>query len=312
MPYYLERRGSRYKLRLRDDPQHEFSKKWLTKKEAMAQMQAIEISKKQRRQQRKRNVDSIDIEGGNFFSNVFAKVKNGFNSIINKVSPKAQTIIDTLSAPAQMIIDKVDEKTNYIDSVKDILAKYGNFGIVSMTVERQPVEDKIMFLANKITNGALRDLMIKHNIDAYYHLALRVDVIDDDGRILPFRIEKNENISIKPYTTRADSQYMNVGIGEDKLTMNILLTRTRLAIGEDHFYLYRFDSWNCADFIMEILRANDLLTPQLETFIYQNTDIIQKGIPQRIRNRMHKITKLASRIGHLRGRGFDDDGFRFL
>lgn len=300
MPYYLERRGSRYKLRLRDDPQHEFSKKWLTKKEAIAQMQAIEIGKRSRR-------NATSIEGGNFLKNIFGKVKKGVSSVL-----------DMFSAPAQTIVNTVDEKTQYIDSVKDILRNYGNFGIVSMTVERQPVESKIMFVANKITNGALRDLMIKHNIDAYYHLALRVDIVDADGRLIPFRIEKNENISITPYTTRPNSQYMNVGIGDDKLTMNILLTRTRLAIGEEHFYVYRFDSWNCADFIMEILRANGLLTPQLETFIYQNTDIIQKGIPQATRNRLHSITKIASRIGHLRGRGVDDlpypynSGFRFI
>jgi len=298
MPYYLERRGSRYKLRLRDDPQHEFSSKWLTKKQAIAQMQAIEISKKKKRQ----------VRGGNFFSNVFTKVKNGYNSIIN-----------TISSPSQMLVSTLDEKTKYVDSVRDILNKYGNFGIVSMTVERQPVESKIMFLANKITNNLLRELMIKHNIDAYYHLALRVDIIDDSGRILPFRIEKNENISITPYQTRPNTQSMKVALDDNKLTMNIILTKTRLALGDDHFFIYRFDSWNCADFIMEILRSNGLLTTQLETFIYQNTDIIQKEMPQKTRNRLHSITKLASRIGHLRGRGVDDNlpypynsEFRFL
>ena len=282
MPYYLERRGSRYKLRLRDDPQHEFSKKWLTKKEAIAQMQAIEIGKQNAR-----------IEGGNFLKNIFGKITKGVSSVS-----------DMFFTPAQTLINTVDEKTQYTDSVKTILKNYGNFGIVSMTVEKQVIQDKIMLIANKITNGALRDLMIKHNIDAYFHLALRVNIVDADGRIIPFRIEKNENISITPYTTRPNSQYMNVGIGDAKLTMNILLTRTRLAIGEEHFYIYRFDSWNCGDFIMEILRSNGLLTPQLEKFIYQNTDIIQKGIRQATKNRLHSITKIASRIGHLRGRGF--------
>lgn len=293
MPYYLERRGSRYKLRLKDDPQHEFSSKYMTKKQAIAQMQAIEISKRQR---------NMAARGGNFFSNVLAKVKNGFSSIYN-----------TLSAPSNILVDNLDEKKQYTDYTKDLLNKYGNFGIVSMTVEKQPVESKIMLLANQITNGGLRDLMLKHNIDEYYHLSLRVDVLDDLARVLSFRIEKNENISVIPYTPLPNSQYMKVPLeSSNPLTMNLILTKTRLSLGEEHFYIYRFDSWNCADFIMELLRSNNLLTPQLEAFIYQNTEIIQKGMSRNTRNKLHAITKLASRIGHLRGRGIDNTKFRFL
>jgi hypothetical protein len=295
MPYYLERRGSRYKLRLKDDPQHEFSSKYMTKKQAIAQMQAIEISKRQRQ----RNMSE---SGGNFFSNVLAKVKNGFSSIYN-----------TLSAPSNILVNNLDEKKQYTDYTKDLLNKYGNFGIVSMMVEKQPVESKIMLLANQITNGGLRDLMLKHNIDEYYHLSLRVDVLDDLARVLSFRIEKNENISVIPYTPLPNSQYMKVPLeSSNPLTMNVILTKTRLSLGEEHFYIYRFDSWNCADFIMEILRSNNLLTPQLEAFIYQNTEIIQKGMSRNTRNKLHAITKLASRIGHLRGRGIDNTKFRFL
>jgi hypothetical protein len=293
MPYYLERRGSRYKLRLKDDPKHEFSSKYMTKKQAIAQMQAIEISKRQRQ---------MSARGGNFFSNVLAKVRTGFNSIYN-----------TLNTPTNILVNNLDEKRQYTDYTKDLLNKYGNFGIVSMTVEKQPVESKIMLLANQITNGGLRDLMLKHNIDEYYHLSMRVDVLDDLGRVLSFRIEKNENISIIPYTPLPNSQYMKVLLeSSNPLTMNLILTKTRLSLGEEHFYIYRFDSWNCADFIMELLRSNNLLTPQLEAFIYQNTEIIQKGMSRNTRNKLHAITKIASRVGHLRGRGLDNTKFRFL
>jgi hypothetical protein len=299
MPYYLERRGSRYKLRLKDDPQHEFSSKYMTKKQAVAQMQAIEISKRRRNMER----------GGSFLSDMLGKIKRGFNSVISTLGAPAQTIVSNAS-------NILGEKTQYTDSVKDVLSKYGNFGITSMILEKQPVDDKIMFLVNKITNDLMRELMIKHNIDAYYHISLRVDVIDDTGNIIPFRIEKNENISITPYKPLPNSQYLQVPLDAVPRTMNSILTKTRLDIGEDHFYLYRFDSWNCADFIMEILRSNGLLTQQNEGFIYQNTDIIKKQIPQSTRSRVHLITKFASRIGHLRGRGIEQEnsisGFRFI
>jgi hypothetical protein len=169
-----------------------------------------------------------------------------------------------------------------------------------MFVERQPVRHRVMFLANLLTSGAIRKIMIENHIETYFHLAFRVDIIDDNSRIKTFRIEKNENISIEPYTTRTDSQFMNVDIGEDRLTMNILLTQTRLAIGKRHFYLYRFDSWTCADFIKEILHVHGLLTSELKTFVYQNTDIIQNEIPEQIRNRLHCITDILRLIGHVR------------
>jgi len=291
MPYFLEQRGNRFKLRLKDNPEREFSRKYLTKKKALAQMQAIEISKKQR----------AEDSGSGLITGMLGKIKRSYNSIVNTL----------IAPPVQIASSVIPELSQYSDGVKNVLNKYGNFGIVKMTIEKQPVNSKIMFLVNKITDNQLRELMVKHNIDAYYHISLCVDVIDDIGRILSFRIEKNENISIIPYEPISNSQYLNVQLDMVPRTMNTILTQTRLDIGEAHFYLYRFDSWNCADFIMEILRSNNLLTQQSQDFIYQNTEILRKEIKKSTRDRLHLITKLASRISHLRGRGLTPK-FRFL
>ena len=283
MPYYLEKKNNKFKLRLKSNPNFNFSNKYMTKKQAIKQMKAIEISKKQRG------------------SGLFQRLRKGLNFITTRI----------ISIPLNTINNQIQDQLAYIDSVKDILKKYGNFRIVKMLILKQPVDGKIINFGDSITNSQLTELMIKANIDSYFHISMRVDVLDDIDNIYSFLIEKNENIKITPYKFRPNTQEIQVDLNDNnQLTMNIILTKTRLAIGEQTFFEYRFDSSNCANFILEILRANNLLTKQLEAFIFQNTDVLKNGLDKQNKNNMHAITRIAARIGHITGKGFEN--FRFL
>jgi hypothetical protein len=54
MPYYLEKKNKKFKLKLRDNPEYNFSNKYMTKTKAIKQMQAIEISKRKNRNKNRR------------------------------------------------------------------------------------------------------------------------------------------------------------------------------------------------------------------------------------------------------------------
>ena len=86
-----------------------------------------------------------------------------------------------------------------------------------------------------------------------------------------------------------------------RLTIRAMLEKTRLAIGDDHYFKYRFESWNCQDFIISILTANNMLTEADRNFIYQNTDLIKQNMSDGSRNRMQLITKLGSLVSHVKG-----------
>ena len=278
MPYKIEhKKGKGYKIHLQDDPEKIFSKKYQTKKKAIAQMQAIEISK------RKRNKP---VKGGGI-GDVFRKIKNTVNKIV--------------SVPTNIASRLLPEKTQFTDAARGMIQKYGDFQIEKLTVEKEPVNKYVMTLANSLSGFELQAIMQKAGIDRFYHLSMVAEVLTDLGEKIKIRIEKNENITLEIYKNRANTQSINIDMKGQKITIKELLEKTRLAIGNDHFFKYRFDSWNCADFILQILQANNILVPDDRDFIWQNADIIKRNMSQGGQNRMHLITKLGSFVGHLKG-----------
>jgi hypothetical protein len=276
MPYTLEhKKGKGYKIHLQDDPQHVFSKKYQSKKRAIAQMQAIEISKRKRA-----------VSGGGI-DDILRKVKNTVNSIISIPTTTANKLIP--------------EKTQYTRQAELMLQRYGNFQIENMTIEKEPVNNKVMMLADSLSAFELKAIMQKAGIDKFYHISMVVQILTAKGINIKLRIEKNENITIEPYTKRPNTQSIPIDLKEQKITIRDLLEKTRIAIGNDHFFKYRWDSWNCADFIIQLLQANGLLVPADYNFIWQNSDIIKKNMTSSSSNRLHLLTKLGSYISHLKG-----------
>lgn len=284
MPYDLEYKPHKgYKLHLKDDPEHVFSKKYQSKKKAMAQMKAIEISKRKRKQP--------NISGGGV-ADVFAKIKNTVNKIINVPKTVASNVASKL-LPV--------EKTQYTDKTRGMIEKYGGYFIESLSVEKEPVNANVMRLAGMLTGFELQAIMQKAGIDKFYHISMVIQVLTELNERIKLRIEKNENITIEIYKKRPNTQSINVDLKGQKLTMKEILEKTRLAIGNDHYFLYRFHSWNCADFILQILQANGILTQADRDFIWQNADVIRRNMSQSSQNRMLLITKLGSYVSHLKG-----------
>lgn len=280
MPYTLEhKKGKGYKIHLKDNPQRVFSKKYQPKARAIAQMQAIEISKAKR-------AAGGNVSGGGI-GDILRKVRNTVNSVI--------------SVPTTLANKLMPEKTQYTRAADEMLKKYGNFEILSLTVEKEPVNDKVMWLANTLSSFELQAIMQKAGIDKFYHLSMVAEILTATNQHIKLRIEKNENITIEPYKKRPNTQSINIDLRRQKLTIRDMLNKTRLAIGNDHFYKYRWDSWNCADFILQVLQANGILVPADRDFIWQNSDIIKKNMSSGSANRMHLLTKLGSYISHLKG-----------
>lgn len=280
MPYTLEhKKGKGYKIHLKDDPQHVFSKKYQPKSRAIAQMQAIEISKRRRR-------ISNSVSGGGI-GDIFRKVKNTVNSII--------------SVPTTLANKLMPEKTQYTNATEGMLRNYGNFEIISLTVEKEPVDSKVMYLANTLSAFELQAIMQKAGIDKFYHLSMVAEILTSTNQTIKLRIEKNENITIDFYKKRPNTQSINIDLKQKKITIRDLLEKTRITIGNDHYFKYRWDSWNCADFILQVLQANGLLVPADRDFIWQNADIIKKNMSSASANRMHLLTKLGSYVSHLKG-----------
>jgi len=300
MPYYFEKKKGMYKLKLRDNPEHNFSSKFMSKKQVIAQMQAIEINKNLKRNKKK-------ISGGGIFSNLIGKIKN---SIIN-ISNKIQQIPTNISN----VIPTIER---YTTGVEGILRRYGNYGIKSITLRKEPVDAKIMTAAHIITNNEIKKLMDKNGVNQLYHLSMVVEIIDSIGKSIFVVIEKNENINLQIINDVSSGggpqmKYMQVDIPISlKPSINSLLNKTRLTIGNKKFFVYDAINANCGIFLIDILQSNGLYKELYNDFLYQIPYYNTKDISNSSRNKLNILTKMGSLFSHLKSKIKGGSVIRFL
>jgi hypothetical protein len=289
MPYYLlENKNNKFKLKLRDNPEYNFSNKYMTKTKAIKQMQAIEISKRQRNRNK-------NITGSGFFD-VVKKIKDSVRNITNKVQ----------QLPTGIISSVIPTIERYTSKVEGILKRYGNFGIKSITLRKEPVDSKVMTAAHILTQNEIKDLMQKNNVNTLYHLSMVCEIVDSVGKSIFVLMEKNENINlevISDVSSGGGSQmrYMQVSIPENfKPTINSLLTKTRIKIGNKKFYTYDAVFSNCGIFLIDILQANGLYKQLYDDFLYQ-IPYYNNSISKNSQNKLNILTKLGSLFKHIRG-----------
>ena len=152
MPYYYERRGSKYKVRLKDNPTHEFSKKYLTKAQALKQIQAIEINKRKRSK-------GGELQGGGI-GDIFNKIKNTLVNLVNRSS-------------APTISKNLPSLYKYTSKAREMISKYGGLKVIELSVEKEPVNSKVMMLANALSGFELNSIMRKNGIDKFFHISLK-------------------------------------------------------------------------------------------------------------------------------------------
>ena len=102
-------------------------------------------------------------------------------------------------------------------------------------------------------------------------------------------IEKNERITIGRYNNRRGSENMRVAI-PNGLTLNMMLERTHLLMG-GKFLSYSARDNNCSDFVLAMLRANNLATPSNTLVTEQAT---QSLFTPELRKVSNTLTDLAA------------------
>jgi hypothetical protein len=72
---------------------------------------------------------------------------------------------------------------------------------------------------------------------------------------------------------------MDVQLGTKSITINDLLENTRKRMGDQRFSEYRALSWNCQDYLQNMLEANGVSTAETTKFIKQDLEQITKNLP---------------------------------
>jgi uncharacterized Rmd1/YagE family protein len=132
--------------------------------------------------------------------------------------------------------------------------------------------------------------------DTLFHLFIELQLSDGNSLI----VEKNAQINMDVNRQVSNSQYVPVPSVPRGLTVNELMTNTKNKMGPKYIP-YNASSNNCQNFILQLLRANNMATPELEAFVKQDTENIFQD--DNFKNFANTITDLGNRLDIIRQGG---------
>lgn len=146
---------------------------------------------------------------------------------------------------------------------RELISQVGNEPVKKLTFFKFPIS--ISKFAKFI--GALKNTPY----DSLVHLGL---VINDS-----YLIEKNAVLTFERGSVPSKStDTYNVPVTK-QITINEMIDNTRKRMGDERFSTYRAFSWNCQDFLKNMLDANGLSTSESTKFILQDLSEVAKNLP---------------------------------
>lgn len=211
----------------------------------------------------------------------FEKVKNSgqmaadklVSTVVNTADQVKEKVQEKVIDPIQTEVEKVKKTvkavvegvTDLSASVRDILAKHGDKTITKVSVIRTPVSSVVKEALNVVSLGEFKKKLSAAPYDDIYHLFMLLTL--SDGTTVS--LEKNALITMRVNPDRkGDFREASPPAG---LTLNALMDNTKKKMGKK-FLPYSAKSANCQNFILNVLRANQMDTPTLDTFVKQDTD----------------------------------------
>jgi len=222
-------------------------------------------------------------------------------SIVNALIPSFAPVNSALN-----FIDSFGERMDYQPSVRKFLSEYGKYQITELVLERTKVNSFITKSINFLSLNQVKEAQKKYGYDKLYHLDLRFKFTDRHFRTYYYKLEKNEVIYISTFQPNPETETMPVNLNNQNITINELLDRTRHQMGDENYFKYNFEFNNCQTFILNVLSANDLLTPEYQNFIYQDIPKLFKSTNKYLKSGMNYSTRIGAKFNRLiKGKGLD-------
>lgn len=214
-----------------------------------------------------------------------------------------------ITQPVRTIKKLISPMEEYNYESEETLKKYGKLPIIEIEIIRTPISGMINTIFNALSLGKWEQLKKKFGYDKFFHLAMKTVVKLPDGKTKDIFIEKEEAPVIhtrykeNPQTER----FKLTNYFRGTQTIKGMLDETLRKIGNHNFFRYEAFTINCQRFLMDILKSNELLTPEAEEFIYQPLDELVQELPQYVRGTAKAITDLGGIFSKLTGRGEEEN-----
>ena len=163
-------------------------------------------------------------------------------------------------------------RSDYPNDQKKLIERLGSKNINNIQIGRTPLPSLINNAINIATLGSFKKTLNRSPYDKLYHL-FSILTLEDGTKVL---VEKNQAINMKIVTNYAPAKtdYITAAVTH-QVTFGQLLENTKQAMGSKYF-IYNAQTNNCQDFILNMLRSNNLLTQDLTNFIKQDIETLFK------------------------------------
>ena len=189
----------------------------------------------------------------------------------NPVDMEGDGIVDWLKSKFQPVFNPtLRNPTINPPAVRKFLDIHGTEQVFSLQAKRVPVEQAVQSLLNIVSLGALKKAIDNVGYDAIFHLSIVVN-----GK---YELDKREVITQRPYQKQAKEELMDIPLNNQSFNIREMLDNTARVMGNEYGN-YDPQTNNCQDWIMGILRANNIGNNDVFKFVKQDALKIFQGLP---------------------------------
>jgi len=221
------------------------------------------------------------------------ELMSNISGFTNKITDQMKNIIENI--PPQTNLANVTQNLlpyRYTKHLQDWLDANGNMVITSMVIRRAPITSATNDISQYVSFGAWEKAKQLAGYDSMFHLVL---VMNDS-----FIIQKLSVVDIRPLNEREKAEYMPVPT--PYISINNFLNRGRHYMGDKAFFTYNPFENNCQNFVLNLLKGNNLATPKIEGFVIQPLQELIRHLPSWYPTVAHLATNLANLSGSGRKR----------
>lgn len=167
--------------------------------------------------------------------------------------------------------------------VRQLLEKVGEEKINSIILFRRPISlSKFAKFVGVLKGTSYDDLM---------HLGMIINK--------KYLLDKQDVIHFEPSGVPSDAEKLEVSLNGKEITINELLEKTRKRMGDSDFTSYSSKKNNCQDFMLNVLAANGLSSPEYTKFIKQDLEKVFNNLPsyaEKIADFVTEAGRVAERL----------------
>lgn len=197
--------------------------------------------------------------------------KKGYDYVANKVSGAIDYVKDALTI------------SDFSDSTKALLNKYGHFPIASIQLRRVPVSDTLQLVLQGVSAGEWERLKQREGFDKFFHLSMVVTLRGAKSR-KQLAIEKLAVVSVNERIETAEgmeTQEVPIPSDHSMITIKGMFDKTRQRVGDSKFFSYSaLGHNNCQDFMEMLLSSEGLYREPERLFVFQDVSALARDLPE--------------------------------